>query len=242
MIAEDVVKAGFDELQHLNFLVLDLVADRTTETQTPLRMTIPAEHAADIDLDAPRTRALLDLLVAKKTVIDPTLTIFEDNMTIRPDHPSQVMAPILSRLPVAVQRRAKSGGLPVPEGKEAVFQESWRRCKQLTKRLWDRHVPIVAGTDNFPAGIALHHELELYSESGIPNADVLAIATIGAARVMKRDKTSGSVAPGKDADLILVDGDPLKNMRDIRNVVTVVKSGVVIDARAAQAALSIAAP
>jgi imidazolonepropionase-like amidohydrolase len=68
---------------------------------------------------------------------------------------------------------------------------------------------------------------------------VLAIATLGAARVMKRDKTSGSIAPGKDADLVIIDGNPLANMRDVRNVVTVVKSGMVIDAVAAQGALSI---
>ena len=167
MIAEDAVNAGFDELQHINFLVLDLVADRATETQTPLRLTIAAEHAADIDLDAPKTRALLDLLVKKKTVIDPTLNVFEDDMTIRPDHPSQVIAPILSRLPVQVQRGAKSGGLPVPEGKEAAFQGRGGAASQLTKRLWDRHVPLVAGTDNFP-GVALHRELESYSEIGDP--------------------------------------------------------------------------
>ena len=57
---------------------------------------------------------------------------------------------------------------------------------------------------------------------------------------MKMDKTSGSIAPGKDADVVLVDGDPLAKMRDIRNVVTVVKAGTVIDARALEAALSIA--
>jgi imidazolonepropionase-like amidohydrolase len=241
MIAEDAVNAGYDELQHVNFLVLDLVADRTTETQTPLRLTIPAEHAADIDLNAPNVKALIDLLVRKHTVVDPTLGVFERGMTTRPDHPSPILAPVLSRLPPQVQRAALQGGLPVPEGKDATFHESWKRCEELVKRLWDRHVPIVAGTDGFP-GLALHRELELYVEAGIPNADVLAIATIGAARVMKREKTSGSIAPGKDADLVIVDGDPLANMRDIRNVVTVVKSGTVVDARAAQGALSIAPP
>lgn len=241
MIAEDAVNAGFDELQHVNFLVLDLVADRTTETRTPLRFSIPAEHAADIDLDSPKTNALIDLLVRKHTVVDPTLNVFEGSFTIRPDHPSQVLAPIMNRLPPQVQRRAFSGGLPVPEGKDATFHESFKRCEQLVKRLWERHVPIVAGTDNFP-GFALHRELELYSEAGIPNADVLAIATLDAARVMKREKTSGSIAPGKDADLVIVEGDPLARMRDVRDVVTVVRGGVVVDARMAQAALSIGHP
>ena len=161
--------------------------------------------------------------------------------TVRPDHPSQVVAPILSRLPVQVRRGATSSGLPVPEGMDAKYRASFKKCEDLVKRLWDRHVPLVAGTDNF-TGFALHRELELYSEAGIPNADVLALATLGAAHVMKLDKTTGSIAPGKDADLVIVDGDPIANMRDVRNVVTVVKGGTVIDAKAAQAALSIAPP
>jgi imidazolonepropionase-like amidohydrolase len=239
MIAEDAVNEGYDELQHINFLVLDLVGDRTTETQTPLRLSLPAAKAAGIDLDAPATKSLLDLLVAKHTVVDPTLNAFEDDWTMRPDHPSQSLAPELARLPPQVQRGARSGGLPVPDGMDATFHESFKRCEQLVKRLWERKVPIVAGTDGFQ-GFALHRELELYSESGIPNAEVLSIATIGAARVMKREKTSGSIAKGKDADLVLVDGDPLANMRDVRKVAAVVKSGTVIDAIAAQGALSIA--
>jgi imidazolonepropionase-like amidohydrolase len=159
--------------------------------------------------------------------------------TTRPDHPDGVLAPLLTRLPPQVQRRAVAGGLPVPEGMDGKFRDSFTKCGSLVKRLWDRKIPIVAGTDSWP-GIALQRELELYSGAGIPNADVLAIATLGAARVMKLDKTTGSIAPGKDADLIIVDGDPLAKMSDIRNVVTVVKGGMVIDAVAAQGALSIA--
>ena len=122
---------------------------------------------------------------------------------------------------------------------DAKFIESFKRAEQLVKRLWDRKITIVAGTDTV-VGIGLHHELELYSEAGIPNADVLSIATIGAARVMKRDARSGSITKGKDADLVIVDGDPLSKMSDVRNVVTTIRSGVVIDAVAAQSALSIA--
>ena len=56
----------------------------------------------------------------------------------------------------------------------------------MIKLLYDAGVPIVAGTDSL-AGFALHRELELYVEAGIPPSEVLKIATIGAARVMKRD-------------------------------------------------------
>lgn len=51
------------------------------------------------------------------------------------------------------------------------------------------------------------------------------IATLGAARVMKKDQELGSIAPGKLADLILVDGDPSKHISDLRKVQTVIKDG-----------------
>jgi hypothetical protein len=239
MIAQDAVNAGFDELQHLNFVMLDLISTREDDTRTPFRFTRVAEAGADLDLDAPPAKALFDLLVRKHTVVDPTINFLEQMLTIRPDHPDPNVAPLLSRLPPQVQRQAFLGVLPVPDGKDARYRASFAKCMALLKRLWDRKITIVAGTDSW-AGLALHHELELYAQAGIPNADVLALATLGAARVMKRDGTTGSLAPGKDADLVMVDGDPLSNMGDIRNVVTVVKGGMVLDAVAAQKAMSIA--
>src|SRR5690242_18960045 len=125
------------------------------------------------------------------------------------------------------------------EGMAAKFKASFKRCEEIVKRLWYRHVPSVAWSVNFP-GFCLHRDPELSPEAGIPNADVLALATLGAAQVMQRDKTIGSIAPGKDAALVLIDGEQLTQMRDVRYVVTVVKGGVVIDTRAAEEALSIA--
>jgi imidazolonepropionase-like amidohydrolase len=101
----------------------------------------------------------------------------------------------------------------------------------MIKVLYDAGVPLVAGTDATP-GFALHRELELYAEAGIPAGEVLRIATIGAARVAKRDGDLGSVAPGKLADLILVEGDPAKRIGDIRRVSLVIKDGKVYEPRA----------
>jgi biotin carboxylase len=99
-------------------------------------------------------------------------------------------------------------------------------------------VPIVAGTDAM-AGFALHRELELYAQAGIPAPEVLRIATLGAATVMHRDDRLGSIAPGKLADLVIVDGDPTTNISDVRRVVTVVKDGNVFDAKAVAASIGV---
>ena len=74
----------------------------------------------------------------------------------------------------------------------------------------------------------MQRELELYVQAGIPAPEVLRIATLGAAAVMKHDNELGSIAPGKLADLIVVDGDPTARISEIRRVELVVKNGTVI--------------
>ena len=77
------------------------------------------------------------------------------------------------------------------------------------------------------AARCLSHELELYVRAGIPATEVLSIATLGAARVMHQDRETGSIAVGKRADLVLIDGDPTVDISTIRNADVVVCRGVV---------------
>lgn len=92
-------------------------------------------------------------------------------------------------------------------------------------------IRIVPGTDA-TAGFALHRELELDGEAGMPVPEVLRIATLGAARVAGRADRLGSVEPGKAADLVLLEGDPASRISDIRNVSLVVRGGVLYDPEA----------
>jgi imidazolonepropionase-like amidohydrolase len=96
----------------------------------------------------------------------------------------------------------------------------------------------VAGTDA-AAGIALERELELYVAAGIPAPDVLALATLGAAKVMGLDREHGSIAVGKRADLVLVDGDPTRNIGDVRNTELVVCRGRLYDPAALLGAIGV---
>src|ERR1044072_9094019 len=104
-------------------------------------------------------------------------------------------APLAERLPPQVRRYLLGGGLPVPEGKDERYRESGKALLRMINVLYDAGVPLGAGTDATP-GFALHRELELYAEAGIPAHEVLRIATIGAARVAKRDGELGSIKPG----------------------------------------------
>jgi imidazolonepropionase-like amidohydrolase len=227
MTAAQAVEAGFDELQHINFLFLQFLAGPTDDTRTPLRFLRVAERAASLDLGGADVRAFLDLLAARRTVIDPTVAIFEGLFTSDPGQLDPMAAPLAGRLPAQIERGARGGGLPAPGALRATYRASYEAMLRMVKLAYDRGIPVVAGTD--AGGLAYPRELELYVRAGIPAPDVLALATLGAARVMQQEREAGSIAPGKRADLVLVDGDPTRDISAIRNTDVVVCRGVVFD-------------
>ena len=238
MTAEQAVRAGYDEIQHANFLVLNFLEG--VDTRTPARFTAVGEQAAGLDLGSGKVRAFVQLLKDRKTVVDPTVNAFEGMFTDRPGEMSRSMAAVADRLPPLVQRgyRGGGGGLKPPEGMDQRYRDSFASLIRFVRALYDAGVPIVAGTDAL-AGFSLHRELELYAEAGIPAPEILKIATLGSARVMKRDGDLGTIAPGKLADLILVDGDPTARISDIRRVTLTVKDGVVYDPAALYATIGV---
>jgi imidazolonepropionase-like amidohydrolase len=91
-------------------------------------------------------------------------------------------------------------------------------------------VPIVAGTDG--GGLELVHELEIYQQAGLSAADAIAAATIVPARMLGVDGTTGSIVEGKTADLVLVEGDPSKQLGALRQTRLVMLGGKLLDADA----------
>jgi hypothetical protein len=228
MNAADAVLQGFDEIQHVNYLFLRFLAGPGDDTRTLLRITRVAERGGELALDGPDVERFLDLLAAHRTVLDPTLVTFDGQFTSDPGELEPLLVPYADRLPAQVVRLRKSVGLAAPGGQRARFRASFAALQRLIKRAWDRGIPIVAGTDR-SAGMSLVRELELYVQAGIPIREVLSLATIGAARVMGQDRDAGSIAAGKRADLVLVDGDPTRDIAALRNTDVVVCRGVVYD-------------
>lgn len=137
---------------------------------------------------------------------------------------------MFDRLPLQIQRNSKRAGLalPIPDAAtDQLYRASYANFVRMVKKLYDNGITIVAGTDK-GSGYALHRELEIYNQAGIPAPQVLRMSTLTAAQVMKRDNELGSVAPGKLADLILVNGDPTTSISDIRKLDTVIKGGAVM--------------
>jgi imidazolonepropionase-like amidohydrolase len=225
LTAEQAVRAGFDEIQHVNFLFLNFLDG--IDTRTPQRFHAVGDQGPDLDLKSDRVQAFLDLLKSKGTVSDPTLVAFEGMFTDRPGEVSHTFAPVADRLPPQVQRSLVVGGA-APKGKEERYAKAFKAMEAMVLALHEKGIPFVAGTDSL-AGLALVRELELYVDAGISAVDALRAATLVPARVMKREKELGTIAPGKLADVILVDGDPTVDIRTIRRVVLTVKDGVVYD-------------
>ena len=225
LTAAEAVKLGYDEIQHVNFLVLNFMPD-VKDTRTPARFLEPAKRAADLDLASEPVRAFIALLRDRHVTLDPTLGAFESLFLDRPGEMAVGYRGIADRLPVQIRRGFLAGSLPVPPGMDARYKASWKKMLALIRELYTAGVPIEAGTDAM-AGFGLHRELELDVEAGIPAPEVLRLATLGAAHVMGLDHQLGSVRPGKLADLVLVDGDPAARISEVRKAVLTVKDGVV---------------
>lgn len=238
MIARDVVNAGFDEIQHANFIVLNFFPETARDTATMKRISDPAELAVNLDMDSPEVRSFIAELKAKDIVVDPTLGVFEAQFTAASTDATPGLKPVLDRLPPTLARGAYGNGLAKNEAQLAQYRASWKKMLAMVGALHRGGVRIVPGTDGM-AGFMLHRELELWAQAGIPNLDILHAATLGAASVNRHGKELGSIEAGKLADLVLVDGDPSKAISDIRRTRLVIKDGVIFDPRALYAQIGI---
>lgn len=241
MTMEEVVLAGYDEVQHANFWILNFLGpDVAARTNSPVRFTAVGEQGASLDLASPEVTAFVRLLRTRGTTLDPTMAAMEDALTGRRGAPSPSLASVAERLPPVVRRGIAGSGFARTEEERARFVQSWARLGQFLKLLHGAGVPIVAGTDGGAASLTLVHELELYVAAGLSPADALYTATLGAAKVVKADDRLGSIEPGKTADLLLVEGDPSRDMGDLRKGVLVMKDGVVFEPDALYRAVGIA--
>ena len=228
MTAAQFIAEGADEIQHINFIFLNFFADKVKDTRTPARFTSVGEYAAGLDLQSKPVNDFIALLLAHHTTVDVTLATFEGMFTGRPKQVSPDFAPIIDRLPAQIQRSAYTGGLPVTQANDQTYKDSYSAMLKMTKRLFDAGVPVLAGTDA-TAGLMLHRELELEVKAGIPPLKALQNATWLAATVLKQQGELGSIEPGKRADLLLVEGNPGAEIRDIRRGRTVIKNGAIFD-------------
>ena len=224
MKAEDAVKDGYDEIQHINQVLLNFYVKPDTDTRSLQRFTLIAENAHALDLDAPPFQDLIKLLLAHKTVLDPTLATFEPQFTQKPGELNPSYAAIAEHMPISLRRGFYKSESELTDAIAPRWRASYAKMVEAVGRFHRAGVPIVSGTDEF-AGFTLQRELELYVKAGIPANEVLRIATWNGATYARVLADRGSIERGKRADLILVDGDPTQDISAIRNVALVLQDG-----------------
>ena len=237
--AQDVVEQGYDEIQHINQVMLNFFVTPDTDTRTLARFYLVADRTDALDFDSRPVQDFIAELAEKQIVIDPTLATFEF-LHQREGQLSPIVADVADHLPPDVQRSRRAAELDIPDDATgARYKRSFDKLVEFTGRLYRAGVPLVAGTDELP-GFTLQRELELYVQAGLTPAQVLQVATWNGARYTRTLDEAGSIAPGKRADLVLVDGDPTRDIRDIRKLALVIKDGHAYYPAEIDAALGIA--
>jgi hypothetical protein len=207
MKLRDAVTAGFDMVSH---------------TDGILQAVLPEGGSfLALDLDGPQAREAYAFLVENQVVYDPTLAITEMFVL------GVINDPGLAKLPPELAK-AMAGFNVLADTSSSEYQmkkDAFAKVVALIVAMHRAGVVIVAGSDVGVAGHSLHRELELYVEGGMSPIAAIQSATSVPARVMGLERELGTIAPGMTADLIVVDGDPLANISDLRKVAIVITGG-----------------
>ncbi len=222
MTAEQAIRAGYDEITHINMLFLNFMNAEEIDTRTPQRFIVPIREGGNLDLDSDEVAAFITLMKDRNIAHDPTYTIFRSMFVSVPGDVSLEAKRYYENLPEAARQGMieKEG---FNKGLEAEGRETAEVARALIRTLHENGIRLLPGTDAAYPGFVLLRELELYADAGIPENEVLQLATIESARHMGLDQSLGSITPSKRAHLILVDGDPTRRITDLLKVDLVIK-------------------
>jgi hypothetical protein len=224
--ADAMIEAGYDELTHINQIMLGWVLEPTEDTRTLLRLTA-LKRLAHLDLAAPRVRRTMDAIVARKVAVEPTIAIHE-NLLLNQDGAVPAGAvDFIDHLPIGAQRDARRAwtDMSAPGDTEA-YAAAWQTLLDTVREMHRRGVLLIPGTD-LGGSFAYHRELQLFEQVGLTPAEVLRRASFDMAHYLGEDQSLGSIERGKLADFFLVPGDPTVDLRETLKVRMVVKDGVV---------------
>ncbi|MYM40637.1 amidohydrolase family protein [Pseudoduganella sp. CY13W] len=237
--AQEALDAGYDEIQHINQVLLNFLVKPDTETRNLNRFILPAEKVADMDFNSKPYKDFVAGLVKKQISIDPTLTAFAF-LQQRDGDMNEPYRGFAANMPPDVARGFSVGGMKIEN--DTVwkrYQKSYAKMIEFVGIMYRAGVPIVAGTDDI-AGFTLHSELSQLVKAGLTPAQALQVATRNGARYTRTSHERGSITPGKLADLVLVDGDPTRDIADLRKVAAVITRGYLVSPREIDAELGIA--
>ncbi len=217
MTATEAVLAGMDQLSHASYPTLEF-ANGDDRRQLPTEL--------GIDFRSERSQRLMAIFRAHGTVFDPTMALFE--LVYHPERVSVAsFEPGVAKVAPQLAYGLSHGGVPA---KEEASRSAWYRAMLATVgALHAAGLPIVAGTDQAVPGYSLHRELELYVDAGMSPMEAIQSATTVPAKAMGMADRVGTVRAGQRADLLLLDADPLADIRATRQVWRTIAGGAVYE-------------
>jgi len=216
--AFQTIEAGQDQINHISYITDMMHAPLPDNAARVERRNA----AANLDVNSPEAQKALTFLKDHNTVVDPTMALFE-LYTATTAKPPASFEPGVNKIPSELAQQITD--VEPPNEDSAISEKIFQKGLEIVGVLHRAGIPIVTGTDQAVPGHSLHREIELYVQAGFTPMEAIQSATIVPARVMGLDKESGTVEKGKRGDLIVINGDPLANIHNIRNVEYVITNG-----------------
>jgi imidazolonepropionase-like amidohydrolase len=224
--ADEMINAGFDEITHINQVMLSWVLGPDEDTRTLFRIT-GMKRFADLDINQPNVQASIDLMMSKNIVVDPTIVIHEYGLLSRNGEVRAGVLDYIDNMPVSIQRASKVALLNVADDAEDLaYKKAFDKIIEVLSLMHTKGIFIVPGTD-LGGAFNLHRELELFEKIGMSPAEVLKRASYDMADYLGVENDLGSIETGKLADFFLVEGDPTARLKAIKTIKMVAKDGKV---------------
>ncbi|MGH9383757.1 MAG: amidohydrolase family protein [Vicinamibacterales bacterium] len=217
---------GIDNLEHGFFAATDFVADKKPD-ECPGQGRGQQSIAALDEHSAPFT-ALVKTLVDKGVALTSTLTVFE---TLTPGRPKP---PGLDVLTPQLRDQFEENFARTAKNQASTYTTLFPKGMALERAFARAGGLLIAGTDptgggGVIPGFSNHRQVELLVDAGFTPVEAISISTLNGAKYLGRDGKVGIIAAGKQADLVVVGGDPSRTIADVRKVETVFKQGVGFD-------------
>ncbi len=186
-----------------------------------------ASNAAWPQADPHQLQELIRHMVANHVCLSPTLWFQKVFTTLNEETPEKKDAIRFSFAPQSILNGWRN--FATGAGDPAIYKTAWPYEKRFVKSFFDAGGCLVAGTDTpnpfVPPGFGMHLEMETLAEAGIPPLEVIKAATVYASRALGHEEDYGSIDIGNRADFVLVDGNPLEDLRNVRDIRAVFRSG-----------------
>jgi imidazolonepropionase-like amidohydrolase len=216
---------GIDNLEHGFLAATDFVTDKQPDT-CPRGASNQSINA--LDEHGEPFKALVKKLVDKKVALTSTLTVFE---TFTPGRP---LPPGLEVLLPELKQQFEANHQRTSQSQTSIYRTLFPKALALERAFARAGGLLIAGTDptgggGVVPGFSNQRQLELLVEAGFTPLEAIRIATLNGATYLGRQARVGSIAVGKQADLVVVNGNPSAAIGDVRKVETVFREGVGFD-------------